>query len=166
MYQRKPPAVLEQKTSESSDYSMYNHRVLKWDFLWDDEKQQKNMAHPSTCQSVQRNRQVRLPVLKSWCIIRTPTTTVATNNDLFHYRHLKSIFELFKALWCTLARLLPRPASQEGWWKIKLSKGNKMMNEKKKMNEASQENSMKKENYVAFIGAKKFFWFQNPGVIR
>lgn len=132
MYQRKPPAVLEQKTSESSDYSMYNHRVLKWDFLWDDEKQQKNMAHPSTCQSVQRNRQVRLPVLKSWCIIRTPTTTVATNNDLFHYRHLKSIFELFKALWCTLARLLPGLHLRKDGERLNWAKGTKWWMKKKR----------------------------------
>ena len=49
------------------------------------------MTHPSKCQSTQRSGQVRLSVLISWFIIMTPIIIIATNNDVFHYRHLMSL---------------------------------------------------------------------------
>lgn len=73
----------------------YDQPALKWDFSLEDEKQ-KNTAHLSICQSIQRNGQVRLPVLIWWFIIITRRTTAATNNDLFHYKHLKSFSSFSK----------------------------------------------------------------------
>lgn len=49
------------------------------------------MTHPSKHQSTQRSGQVRFSVLISWFIIMTPIIIMATNNDVFHYRHLTSL---------------------------------------------------------------------------